>query len=282
MTWYNIRGIAMALAVPLGLRIFGVGGGLRVAAVMRRATTLLCVWLVAGIVSANAYGSDGMAGKPGEDRMAQAGAGRASTGKGKTSDASGHSSGGMQTGASSSTPANTVRDKSFSSKPSDRSSLGTASLGGGTTTQQAYTPGAVPNFPDANTAAVVDQLSNAIPGVGLSNSVYKAGKLVAGEDTTFGPLGDALGADTGVQSGWQPDRTRGMDGGPQNDGQPSLAPASRAIVGDDSATPGSDALLGGGDFSDVSLQDVPEQLRRRKAMAGSSMMSAGAMTATGL
>lgn len=90
-------------------------------------------------------------------------------------------------------------------------------IGGGTTVSPNYTPGAVENRPYANPAAVADLLSNAIPGVGLSNSTYKAAKLLSGDDTTFGPLGDMLGADEGPQQGWQPDRTRGMNGGPQND-----------------------------------------------------------------
>lgn len=139
--------------------------------------------------------------------------------------------------------------------------------GGGTTTQYGYVPGAVPNFPNANAAAVLDQLSGALPGVGTANSVYKGAKAVMGEDSTFGPLGDMLGADTGPQAGYQPDRDRNTNGGPASDGG-MLTPASRAIVGDDDGALGAGAAaVTGDDYSDVSLQDVPMTLRRKGSMA---------------
>jgi hypothetical protein len=86
--------------------------------------------------------------------------------------------------------------------------------GGGTFTSNTYSPGAVGNFPDANAAAVADMLSNAIPGVGALNTAYKGANAVAnGKDPlsagSFGPLGDALGADAGPQRGWAPDRNHG-------------------------------------------------------------------------
>lgn len=87
--------------------------------------------------------------------------------------------------------------------------------GGGTFTSNTYSPGAVGNFPDANAAAVADMLSNAIPGVGALNTAYKGANAVAnGKDplssSSFGPLGDALGADAGPQRGWAPDRNHGQ------------------------------------------------------------------------
>lgn len=87
------------------------------------------------------------------------------------------------------------------------------SLGGTSTTDQ-YVPGAVENHPYANAAAVADMLTGAVPIAGALSTAYKGAKALTGEDATFGPLGDALGADAGPQRGWQPDRTRQMTGGP--------------------------------------------------------------------
>lgn len=177
---------------------------------------------------------------------------------------------GIQNGNSDATNS-TAAQHTGVDRPSARTDAGGsnpfAGPGGGTTTQYGYVPGAVPNFPNANAAAVLDQLSGAIPGVGTANSVYKGAKAVMGEDSTFGPLGDMLGADTGPQAGYQPDRDRNTNGGPASDGG-MLTPASRAIVGDDDGALGAGAAaVTGDDYSDVSLQDVPMTLRRKGSMA---------------
>ncbi len=155
--------------------------------------------------------------------------------------------------------------------------------GGGTTTQFNQTPGAVPNFPDAESP--LTNLGEALM-IGPTGPVSTATMLAGGayQAITKGKVESPF-SNTGPQRGWQPDKYRGEAslggvggvGGAVNSGEgPMLNPASRAVVGD-SSTAGSDALMGvGGDFSDVSLQDVPESLRRRPKLAASSMV-AGAL-----
>lgn len=199
--------------------------------------------------------------------------GKASTGGTKARDPSGAGPAATQGGG-------VKGGYSTSSKATDGSGLATSPLGGGTTTSWNYSPGAVQNFPDANAAAVADQLSSAIPGVGAANSVYKGGKMLAGEDSTFGPLGDMLGADAGPQKGWQPDRTRGE---PANPNDPrgaspdereipgrSFGAGTLALTGDDA---GGDVTPGpGGDYSD----DVMLKDRRRPRVGAGTQMLLGA------
>lgn len=138
-------------------------------------------------------------------------------------------------------------------------------LGGGSAVTEEYEPGSVPNFPDANAAAVVDMLSQAIPGVGATSAVYKGGKLLDGEDATFGPLGDMLGADTGPQAGFNRDRGKGASSFNPDDPRGETASDERAIPGR-SFGAGTEALTGDSEddglgagaealFSDVTLQD---------------------------
>jgi hypothetical protein len=150
-----------------------------------------------------------------------------------------------------------------------------AKPGGGTTTQWEQAPGAVPNYPDAESP--LTNLGEALM-IGPTGPVSTATMLAGGAYQAIknGKVESPF-SNTGPQKGWQPDRTRG---GPANPNDPRgdnagavLNPASRAVVGD-SGTAGTDALLGmGGDFTDVSLQDVPEALRRRPKLAASSMMA---------
>lgn len=161
------------------------------------------------------------------------------------------------------TQAGSVTDHSVAGGSATRTGSGP---GGGTTTSPNYTPGAVENHPDANLAAVADMLSSALPGMGLTNTAYKAEKALTDDSdplsaNNMGPIGDAFGGDAGPQKGWQPDRTRDMNGGPQSDtvddreipGQ-AYGAGTQALTGDSE----DDSVIGAGTdalFSDVTLAD---------------------------
>lgn len=154
-------------------------------------------------------------------------------------------------------------------------------------------PGATPDVPNASWGQVIGNMTQALPGGMLNNAEDAVDAIAKGKAPgvgTGGTVGRAIDAATGQtpgrQEGYRADRYRGEDsmggiggsGGAVSDdaGQDfpqaaMLSPASRAIVGDSSETPGSDAISGA--FSDVTLQDVPEQLRRRRS-GTSSMMTA--------
>jgi hypothetical protein len=89
-----------------------------------------------------------------------------------------------------------------------------ATPGGGTYTSYDYSPGATPNFPDANTAAVVDNVfASAVPVAGAVNTAVKAANTISSGDfskPSSGLVGSVFGADPGPQRGWAPDRNHGV------------------------------------------------------------------------
>ncbi|GAB2178702.1 hypothetical protein [Dongia sp. agr-C8] len=131
------------------------------------------------------------------------------------------------------------------------------SPGGGTSTTWQQTPGAVPNFPDANPA---EELAKAAVIGPLGMAAKVAWGAVTGEDPS--PF------DPGQQRGWQPDRHKGkanMTGIGDPGSASGLSPGERAIpgspysrdavalIGDDLA--GNPYMPPSGDFSDVMMQD---------------------------
>lgn len=156
----------------------------------------------------------------------------------------------------------------------------------GTTVQPNYTPGAVGAYPDANAAAVADMLSSAIPGLGLTNSVYKGAKALAGEAdplsaSNMGPLGDLLGGDPGPQRGYQPDKFKGQanlsgigDPGSASGSDPreiagrAYGAGTLALTGD--PTDATDGGTGGEYSDEIMLRDR----RKPKLGAGTQMLLA--------
>jgi hypothetical protein len=103
--------------------------------------------------------------------------------------------------------------------------------GGGTYTSYDYSPGATPNFPDANTAAVVDNVfTSAVPVAGAVNTAVKAANTISSGDLSKpanGLVGSVFGADPGPQRGWAPDRNHGVPnavGGANNGGVQAFSP----------------------------------------------------------
>jgi hypothetical protein len=150
--------------------------------------------------------------------------------------------------------------------------------GGGSATTNTYEPGAVPNYPDADLATVVDVLASALPG-GLANAA--PGILASIEDPSKphpGALGQMLGANPGPQKGFARDRSRGAGSFSPNDPRGD-SPDERAIAGSRIGA-GTEALTGDdsgdtvdentGPFSDVTLQD-----RRKPRMGAGTQMLLG-------
>jgi hypothetical protein len=144
----------------------------------------------------------------------------------------------------------------------------------GTSGGKPYTPGAVPNFPEADALTVFEKIfAPLIPGVGSSLGVATVGKLLQGDETTV------LGGDPGPQRGWSPDRYRGEDslggvggsGGAVNGGDREIAgrplgSGNRALTDDQAGDTTGNGTGPGGDFSDVMLKD------RRKPYSGLKQM----------
>jgi hypothetical protein len=132
--------------------------------------------------------------------------------------------------------------------------------GGGTTTRYDYTPGAVPNYPDAQNplrnlleATAIGPLGPVSTATMLANGFAKA---LNGDDFSESPF-----TDTGPQGGWQPDRDRNMNGGPAGDDDDrtimgkSYGAGTEALTSDNQDTPSGGSNNSGDDYSDVQLQD---------------------------
>lgn len=145
-----------------------------------------------------------------------------------------------------------------------------ADRGGGTTTQDQYSPGALQNRPLADALTVLEKVAiPAVPGAGTifgaatvadtAMTALKTGKLPSGDETGL------LGGDPGPQRGWQPDKFKGKanltgigdPGSASGTDQREIAGASLRA----SATPGlqvGDLAPGpqvGDDWADVALRD---------------------------
>lgn len=119
----------------------------------------------------------------------------------------------------------------------------TSNPGGGTFTSRSYTPGAVPNVPDASLGQIAGMFTSAVPG-GLLNSVPDAVDAVSGGNVNSVGTGGAVGRmidsmtgeKPGEQNGWASDRDHGIAngiGGPQGDGVWTSSPlrALRLVTG---------------------------------------------------
>jgi hypothetical protein len=102
-----------------------------------------------------------------------------------------------------------------------RDSQGGTSPGGGTFTSWDYSPGAVPNVPDASPGQLAGLFSSAVPVVGgLNNAASALEGLFSGNFSSVsngGPIGQAVdgafGTTPGKQRGWAPERSRGVANG---------------------------------------------------------------------
>jgi hypothetical protein len=151
-----------------------------------------------------------------------------------------------------------------------RKAAGKATAGGGTTVSDQYTPGAVPNHPFANAPQIIGTLVDAIPGIGMLNSMPDVESGIENPKAVpqGGAVGRLLGADPGPQRGWQPDRYKGQanltgigDPGSASGVQREIAgtplgAGTIALTGDSSDE--TDAESGGAGtslYSDVTLRD---------------------------
>ncbi|MDQ7246210.1 hypothetical protein [Dongia sedimenti] len=138
--------------------------------------------------------------------------------------------------------------------------------GGGTTTQSAYTPGALGNFPNADIPTVVEKIVGPlVPGVGGMLGIAGAKQAIEDPSKTT----TVLGGDPGPQRGWQPDRYRGSaslggiggSGGAVNSGEREIAGrpigAAARIRQDNSVNDGDDLGVGGAtdQYSEVMMKD---------------------------
>lgn len=170
--------------------------------------------------------------------------------------------------------------------PGARSYSTSSDIGGGTTTQEKYTPGAVGNFPKAKSP-----LTNLLEGAALAPTSPGGIIGAAARAAYYGATGDADPmtdgkqaspfSDTGPQRGYQPDRYRGAaslggiggSGGAVNSGDreipgQSSGAGSRMVKGD---SDNDEDGLGGGtprdQYSDVMLRD-----RRRSSTSLKQML----------
>jgi hypothetical protein len=183
------------------------------------------------------------------------------------------------------------------SGPTERSggSTGATSVGGafsmgplgGTTTQETYTPGAVQNFPDAESP-----LTNLVEGamlsptgpVGIAGAVARS--VYTGVTDDADPFSDGKQtspfSNTGPQRGFQPDRYRGEaslgglggDGGAVNSGDDEREIAGQRFgAGTMALTGDSETPIDGGDGSGEYSDDIMLRDRRKpKVGAGTQML----------
>jgi|GEM_PF-7012136 len=156
-------------------------------------------------------------------------------------------------------------------------------VGGGTTTSPIYTPGSVPNFPDADALTVLEKIAlpaalSAIPGANAALSAATAAKAYSEGD--IGKMTTLFGGDPGKQRGYQPDRFKGSanTGGIGDPGSAGGQTADERSIAGRSYGAGTQALVGdsdsipagpGGDWSDVTLQD---RRKPRQLGAGTQML----------
>jgi hypothetical protein len=143
---------------------------------------------------------------------------------------------------------------------------------GGTYVSDEYTPGAVPNFPEADLPTVLDRIVvPAMPVLGPINTLYQGQKLLAGTDhPERGLVGDAFDADAGEQDGWAPDRNHGVPnavGGAQGTIPGRAYGAGTLALTDENAGSSDDGVTS--DYSDVVLRD------RRKPYGAATRMLLG-------
>jgi hypothetical protein len=148
-------------------------------------------------------------------------------------------------------------------------------VGGGTTTTPYYTPGGVPNFPEADALTVFEKIvAPMIPGLGGAIGAVTAGKMVADGDTATTTV---FGGDPGPQKGWQPDRFKGQ-ANMSGVGDPGSASGEQSIPGKPYGA-GTIALTGDEDeptgagteqiYSDVTLRD---RRKPKKVGAGTEIV----------
>ena len=108
------------------------------------------------------------------------------------------------------TQAGTVGDHSVEGGSVTRAERGDKP-GGGTTTSYTQTPGAVPNYPEADALTVIEKIfAPLIPGSGPTLGLATIGNAYDEESGTFDFTKTVFGGEPGPQQGYQPDRYKGQ------------------------------------------------------------------------
>lgn len=259
---------------------------------------LLCIgllFLTAGCILPDKVNTEREASMASQtDRKSGTSAGRGnssstSAGGQSAGNSSGGTQGGGQTAAAASKPATSMSlqeriNNTFQERGAeyDRGLRGTPTGGAeNTVTGRPYSDGVIPSISQPSPGQIVGALTSLVPG-GILNSAGDALDAVSGgaapRNYRGGFVGEALdsalGSTPGEEDGDTPNRIASSTNARGDAGNyaPTLA-GTRAIVGDtdDSAIDAGS----GGDYSDVALQDVPLNMRKKTGLAGTSLLTSG-------